>query len=149
MIRSGIWTTHYQCIVAIVNLQWLCILPRIVWREISFDANFRFSIRKILLCSLIYLLLLFWHFDQGCEEYRKVDSVLRSVEEEERYEFTGGHFLEKLMEFKTCITITRTMWNFLKKIHYFITEFIEELLFCHCDCQKIEEIVSLLMRYEK
>ena len=45
----------------------------------------------------------------GCKEYRKVDSVLRSVEEEERYEFTGGHFLKKLMRFKTCITITRTI----------------------------------------
>ena len=29
-------------------------------------------------------------FVAGCKEYRKVDSVLRSVEEEERYEFTGG-----------------------------------------------------------
>ena len=32
----------------------------------------------------------------GCKEYRKVDSVLRSVEEEERYEFTGGQFLKKI-----------------------------------------------------
>ena len=32
----------------------------------------------------------------GCKEYRKVDSVLRSVEEEERYEFTGRNFLEKI-----------------------------------------------------
>ena len=47
----------------------------------------------------------FW---AGCKEYRKVDSVLLSVEEE-LYEFTVGHFLKKLMGFKTCITITRTI----------------------------------------
>ena len=41
-----------------------------------------------------------------------------------------------------------------KKIQYFNTEFIDvwqqfaELLFCHCDGQKIEKIISLLMRYE-
>ena len=32
----------------------------------------------------------------GCTECRNVDSVLRSIEEEEeRNEFTGGHFLKK------------------------------------------------------
>ena len=51
------------------------------------------------------------------KEYRKVDSVLRSVEEEERDEFTGGHFLKKITGFKTCITITLIIykphsWNF-------------------------------------
>ena len=34
-------------------------------------------------------------YDQGVK-HRKVDSVLRSVEEE-RYECTGGHFLKKIM----------------------------------------------------
>ena len=43
------------------------------------------------------------------KEYRKMDSVLRSVEEEERDEFTGGHFFKKLIGFMTCITITRTI----------------------------------------
>ena len=44
----------------------------------------------------------------GCIEYRKVDSVLRSVEEE-RDEFTGGQFLKKLIRFKACVTITQTI----------------------------------------
>ena len=48
-------------------------------------------------------------FTSGCKEYRKVDSVLRSVEEEKQYGFTGGHFLKKLIGFKTCITITQTI----------------------------------------
>ena len=46
--------------------------------------------------------------ESGCKEYRKVDSVLQYVEEE-RYAFTGGHFLKKLKGLKTCITITRTI----------------------------------------
>ena len=47
--------------------------------------------------------------EPGCKEYRKVDSVLQSLEEEERYEFTARHFLKKIMGFKTCITITQTI----------------------------------------
>ena len=36
------------------------------------------------------------YFISGCKEYRP------SVEEEGRYEFTGGHFLNKIVGFKTC-----------------------------------------------
>ena len=37
-----------------------------------------------------------------------------------------------------------------EKINYFIKEFLDvwEFLFSHCGGQKIEKIVSLLMRYE-
>ena len=84
-------------------------------------------------------MLLFSQPISGCKEYRKVDSVLLSVEEEERYEFTGGHFLEKLLGFKTCIAINNSN-KLEEKNQYFITEFIDvwqqfflELLFCHCD----------------
>ena len=45
----------------------------------------------------------------GCKEYRNVDSVLQSVEEEERYELTGGHFLKKLIGLKSCTTIIQTI----------------------------------------
>ena len=38
---------------------------------------------------------LIFNMEAGCKEYRKVDSVLCSVEAEERYEFTGTHLLKK------------------------------------------------------
>lgn len=44
-----------------------------------------------------------------CVEYRKVDTVLRSVDEEERNGFTGGNFLKKLIGYETCIAITQTI----------------------------------------
>ena len=84
---------------------------------------------------------------------------MRSVAEEELYEFTGGHFLKKIMGFKTCITITNnleaTFVKFSEKssIFYYgiyrcLATIRLELLFSHCDCQKIEEIDSLLKRYK-
>ena len=57
-------------------------------------------------CCTIWWNFISW-FTSRCKEYSKVDSVLWSVEGEERYEFTEGHFLKKLMGFKTCITITQ------------------------------------------
>ena len=88
-----------------------------------------------------------------------MDSVLLSVEEEEQYEFTGGHFFKKLMGFKTSITNSNNLEaTFVKlsekkslfyyRVYWSLETIRLELLFSHCDGQKIEEIVSLLMRYE-
>ena len=62
------------------------------------------------------ILLIITNFCQCNTEYY-VNSVLQSAEEEERDELIGRCFLEKLIGFKTCITIIRTIkkprsWSF-------------------------------------
>ena len=66
-----------------------------------------------------------------CIEYRKEDSVLRSVEEEELDEFTRGLFFKKIIGFKTCINnsnnLEATFVKLSETIQYFITEIIDVL----------------------
>ena len=59
-----------------------------------------------------------------------MDSVLRSFEEEERYEFTGNHFLKKNnwiqdMYHSNSNNLEATFVKLSEKVKYFITEFID------------------------
>ena len=64
-----------------------------------------------------------------CEEYRKVNSVLRSVEKKNWDEFTGGLFFNKLMDpdvhHNNSNNLEATFMKLSEKIQYFITEFID------------------------
>ena len=77
-----------------------------------------------------------------CKEYRKVDSVLKSFEEEKRDEFSGGHLLKKMirildMYHNNSNNLEATFVKLSEKRYFFITEFID-IWFCHCDGQKTE-----------
>ena len=48
----------------------------------------------------------------------------------------------------TFVKLSEKKSIFYYGIYWCLATICLELLFCHCDGQKIEEIVSLLMRYE-
>ena len=48
----------------------------------------------------------------------------------------------------TFVKLSEKNLFFYYKIYWCLATIRLELLFCHCDGEKIEKIVSLLMRYE-
>ena len=79
-----------------------------------------------------------------------MDSVLLSVEEEERDEFTAGHFLKKIIGFilshLNSNNLEATFLKLSEKIQHFNTEFVDawqqftESYCFGCGGQKIEKI---------